>query len=212
MATQAQIEQQRPHVPKRAPVKDTSLAGKLVRHVGSYKTTIDTLRVALANAESELAARLASTRTRPFLRSTPRRRRLPRNAAARASLTTSAREGSCLPPSRAQRERSRTLGGCGLYLAYSSMTSRGPATRSSPRPSASCPWTGRRAPRERSRYSDAARVSRDLRRPTVSLLRRTPSVSTGCARLPGMIRESANATGGHLAPRAVVRVGHSQIL
>jgi transposase len=65
MATQAQIEQQRPHVPKRAPVKDTSLAGKLVRHVGSYKTTIDTLRVALANAESELAARLASSLPRP---------------------------------------------------------------------------------------------------------------------------------------------------
>ena len=65
MATQAQIEQQRPHVPKRAPVKDTSLAGKLVRHVGSYKTTIDTLRVALANAESELAARLAPSLPRP---------------------------------------------------------------------------------------------------------------------------------------------------
>ena len=65
MATQAQIEQQRPHVPKRAPVKDTSLAGKLVRHVGSYKTTIDTLRVALANAESEMAARLAPSLHRP---------------------------------------------------------------------------------------------------------------------------------------------------
>jgi transposase len=65
MATQAQIEQQRPHVPKRAPVKDTSLAGKLVRHLRSYKTTIDTLRVALANAESELAARLAPGLPRP---------------------------------------------------------------------------------------------------------------------------------------------------
>jgi transposase len=65
VATQAQIEEQRPHVPRRAPVKDTSLAGKLVRHVGSYKTTIDTLRVALANAESELAARLAPSLPRP---------------------------------------------------------------------------------------------------------------------------------------------------
>jgi hypothetical protein len=65
MATQAQIEEQRPHVPQRAPVKDTSLAGKLVRHVGSYKAVIDTLRVALANAESELAVRLATNLPRP---------------------------------------------------------------------------------------------------------------------------------------------------
>ena len=65
MCIRDRIEEQRPHVPRRAPVKDTSLAGKLVRHVGSYKTTIDTLRVALANAESELAARLAPSLPRP---------------------------------------------------------------------------------------------------------------------------------------------------
>jgi hypothetical protein len=57
--TQAQIEAQRPHVPIHAPLKDTPLAGKLVRHVGHYKTAIDTLRVGLANIESDLATRLA---------------------------------------------------------------------------------------------------------------------------------------------------------
>jgi len=65
MATQVEIEALRPNVPARAPVKDTPLAGKLVRHVGHYKTVIDTLRVALANVESELAARLAPHLSRP---------------------------------------------------------------------------------------------------------------------------------------------------
>lgn len=44
---------------KRLSPKDTPLAGKLVRHVGRYKTLIDTLRVALANIESDLAMQLA---------------------------------------------------------------------------------------------------------------------------------------------------------
>lgn len=59
LAAQADIEALRPTVPARAPVKDTPLADKLVRHVGRYKTVIDTLRVALANIESDLAVRLA---------------------------------------------------------------------------------------------------------------------------------------------------------
>jgi transposase-like protein len=59
MATQAEIEALRPSVPAHAPVKQTPLADKLVRHLGAYKTVIDTLRVALANVESELAVRLA---------------------------------------------------------------------------------------------------------------------------------------------------------
>jgi transposase-like protein len=59
MATQADVEALRPSVPAHAPVRDTPLADKLVRHVGGYKTVIDTLRVALANIESELAVRLA---------------------------------------------------------------------------------------------------------------------------------------------------------
>jgi hypothetical protein len=65
IATQAEIEALRPNVPARAPVKDTPLAGKLVRHLGHYKTVIDTLRVALANIESELATRLAPHLPRP---------------------------------------------------------------------------------------------------------------------------------------------------
>ncbi len=56
---QAEIESQRPHIPSHAALKDTCLADKLVHHTGHYKTVIDTLRVALANIESELAARLA---------------------------------------------------------------------------------------------------------------------------------------------------------
>ena len=59
MATQAEIEALRPSVPAHAPVKDTPLADKLVQHLGAYKTVIDTLRVALANIESELAVCLA---------------------------------------------------------------------------------------------------------------------------------------------------------
>lgn len=49
----------RPQIPKRAPVKDTELAGKLVKHRTEYKLLVDTLRIALANGEAELAARLA---------------------------------------------------------------------------------------------------------------------------------------------------------
>jgi hypothetical protein len=57
-AMQAALETQRPNVPKRAPLRDTELNGKLVEHRGKYKTVIDTLRIVLANAESELAAML----------------------------------------------------------------------------------------------------------------------------------------------------------
>lgn len=56
---QQDLEALRPHVPTHAPVQDTELAGELVKHRRSYKLLIDTLRIALANAESELAARLA---------------------------------------------------------------------------------------------------------------------------------------------------------
>lgn len=55
----------RASVPKRAPVKNTPLAGKLRRHVQPYKTVLDTLRIALANAESDLALRLAAHLDRP---------------------------------------------------------------------------------------------------------------------------------------------------
>lgn len=64
-AEQEKLEQLRPHVPPRARVCDTELAGKLVQHTDRYKLMIDTIRVALANAESELAARLAPSLRRP---------------------------------------------------------------------------------------------------------------------------------------------------
>lgn len=62
---QNNLETQRPHVPKRAPVRDTELAGKLVLHPGHYKNVVDTLRIALANAESELAAMLGPLLPKP---------------------------------------------------------------------------------------------------------------------------------------------------
>ncbi len=52
------LESQRPCTPMKAPLEETELAGKLVQHRGEYKMWIDTLRIACANAESELAARL----------------------------------------------------------------------------------------------------------------------------------------------------------
>jgi hypothetical protein len=62
---QQQLESLRASVPLRAKVSQTSLAGKLQRHLQEYKCVIDTLRVGLANAESELAIRLAKHLQRP---------------------------------------------------------------------------------------------------------------------------------------------------
>jgi hypothetical protein len=62
---QRQLETLRPLFPKHAPVEDTELAGKLVRHTGKLKTIIDVIRVVCANAESELAAVLAPHMRRP---------------------------------------------------------------------------------------------------------------------------------------------------
>lgn len=62
---QAELEAQRPHTPKRAAVSETELAGELVRHLRPYKTVIDTLRIALANVETELATLLASQLSKP---------------------------------------------------------------------------------------------------------------------------------------------------
>ena len=64
-ALQRELEELRPEVPTHAAVKDTDLAGKLKRHPGDYKVVIDTLRIALANAESDLAAWLAPALPRP---------------------------------------------------------------------------------------------------------------------------------------------------
>ncbi len=55
----------RPTVPSHAPLGETDLAGKLARHPGHVKTVLDTLRIACANAESDLAGELAPAMKRP---------------------------------------------------------------------------------------------------------------------------------------------------
>ncbi len=51
--------------PMKAPLCETELAGKLVKHKGDYKALLDTIRIACANAESELALLLAPHLRRP---------------------------------------------------------------------------------------------------------------------------------------------------
>ena len=65
MERQGDLTALRATVPAIAAVKDTPLAGKLRRHDLGYKNVIDTLRVALANLESELAVMLAKHLARP---------------------------------------------------------------------------------------------------------------------------------------------------
>jgi hypothetical protein len=65
VAMQQELEAQRPHVPKYAPLKDTELKDKLVYHPAAYKTVLDTIRIAAANAEAELASVLAPNLRRP---------------------------------------------------------------------------------------------------------------------------------------------------
>ncbi len=65
IALQRQLEEQRPTTPKHAPLCDTELAGKLRRHESGSKTVLDTLRIACANAEADLAALLGSRLPRP---------------------------------------------------------------------------------------------------------------------------------------------------
>jgi hypothetical protein len=62
---QRDLEAIRPLFPTHAPVEETELAGKLVRHTGKLKTILDVIRVVCANAESELAALLAPHMQRP---------------------------------------------------------------------------------------------------------------------------------------------------
>ena len=64
-AQQQTLEALRPSTPKRAPLAETELAGKLVHHEREYKVTIDTIRIACANAESDLASDLARHMNRP---------------------------------------------------------------------------------------------------------------------------------------------------
>jgi len=60
-----EIDALRPTVPKRARLSETELAGKLRRHDGSRKLVLDTIRIACANAESDLAVMLARYMTKP---------------------------------------------------------------------------------------------------------------------------------------------------
>ena len=53
----------RPLIPKHAPVEETELAGKLVRHTGQLKIVVDTIRIVCANVEADLADLIA-----PYLR------------------------------------------------------------------------------------------------------------------------------------------------
>lgn len=62
---QHRLEDLRPWLPTHAPVEETELAGKLVRHDGKLKMIIDVIRVVCANAESDLAALLAPHMHRP---------------------------------------------------------------------------------------------------------------------------------------------------
>lgn len=62
---QQQLEAIRPQVPTHAPLCETELADKLVYHPAEYKTVVDTVRIALANAESALATWLAPHLLKP---------------------------------------------------------------------------------------------------------------------------------------------------
>jgi len=65
MQRQDELEALRPHVPKKAAVEETELAGRLVYHETPYKTVVDTIRIVCANAETDLAYTLAPHLRRP---------------------------------------------------------------------------------------------------------------------------------------------------
>ena len=59
VAEQVRLEALRPSTPPKAALRDTELVGDLVHHTVEYKLVLDTIRIACANAESELATMLA---------------------------------------------------------------------------------------------------------------------------------------------------------
>lgn len=65
LAEQAKLEALRPSTPPRAALRDTEYAHTLVHHTLEYKLVLDTIRIACANGESELAAVLAPKLPRP---------------------------------------------------------------------------------------------------------------------------------------------------
>ena len=72
LAEQSKLEALRPSTPPRAALRDTEYAHTLVHHTLEYKLVLDTVRIACANAESELATLLAP--------------KLPRGAEAKKTL------------------------------------------------------------------------------------------------------------------------------
>ena len=58
-ATQHDLEERLSQRPKRVPIENTELNGKLVQHTREYKLLIDAFRCVAQNAEAELAAQLA---------------------------------------------------------------------------------------------------------------------------------------------------------
>jgi hypothetical protein len=65
MDRQQDLMAQHASVPKVAKVSETPLARKLMRHELGYKNVLDTLRIALANLEADLAVMLAPLLDRP---------------------------------------------------------------------------------------------------------------------------------------------------
>jgi len=64
-AREKELLAQRPTTPKKAPVRETSLSHTLVAHQIPYKLLVDTVRVLLANVESDLAVMLGPHLPRP---------------------------------------------------------------------------------------------------------------------------------------------------
>ena len=65
LALQKDLLAQRPSVPTHARLDATELRDVLVKHESAYKATLDTLRIACANAEADLAADLAPLLPKP---------------------------------------------------------------------------------------------------------------------------------------------------
>jgi hypothetical protein len=59
------LELARPLIPRHAPIEQTELAGKLVRHPAKLKAVVDTMRIVCANVEAELADIIAPMLKRP---------------------------------------------------------------------------------------------------------------------------------------------------
>ena len=113
------IDELRPSVPKHARVGDTELAGKLVQHDGRRKLLVDTIRIACANAESDLALLLARYMKKPreakkllanVLRSPGRLRVNP------SSITVELAPASTRAEARAISNFLRVVSGLGLTL------------------------------------------------------------------------------------------------